>query len=99
VDLYEISKPLLWPTRRTSLKDVAKLAGFSWHAADAGGGNSIMWYQIACGLVPGDADDMQDKLLTYNEDDVRATLVLRHWLSDGVAGNGWTLASVETLSH
>jgi predicted RecB family nuclease len=42
---------------------------------------------------------MQDKLLTYNEDDVRATLVLRHWLSDGVAGNGWTLASVETLSH
>ena len=99
VDLYEISKPLLWPTRRTSLKDVAKLAGFSWHATDAGGGNSIVWYQIACGLAPGDADDMQDKLLTYNEDDVRATLVLRHWLSDGVAGNGWTLASVETLSH
>jgi predicted RecB family nuclease len=99
VDLYEISKPLLWPTRRTSLKDVAKLAGFSWDASDAGGGNSIAWYQTACGLIPGDAAGMQQKLLTYNEDDVKATLALRNWLADGVAGNGWTLESVETLSN
>ena len=99
VDLYEISKPLLWPTRRTSLKDVAKLAGFSWNASDAGGGNSIVWYQTACGIIPGDAAGMQQKLLTYNEDDVKATLALRNWLADGVAGNGWTLESVETLSN
>jgi predicted RecB family nuclease len=99
VDLYEISKPLLWPTRRTGLKDVAKLAGFSWDASDAGGGNSIVWYQTACGLIPGDAAGMQQKLLTYNEDDVKATLALRNWLADGVAGNGWTLESVETLSN
>lgn len=98
VDLYEISKPLLWPTRRTGLKDVAKLAGFSWDASDAGGGNSIVWYQTACGIIPGDAAGMQQKLLTYNEDDVKATLALRNWLADGVAGNGWTLESVETLS-
>ena len=99
VDLYEISKTLLWPTRRTGLKDVAKLAGFSWDASDAGGGNSIVWYQTACGLIPGDAAGMQQKLLTYNEDDVKATLALRNWLADGVAGNGWTLESVETLSN
>jgi predicted RecB family nuclease len=99
VDLYEISKPLLWPTRRTGLKDVAKLAGFSWDASDAGGGNSIVWYQTACGLIPGDAAGMQQKLLTHNEDDVKATLALRNWLADGVAGNGWTLESVETLSN
>ena len=99
VDLYEISKTLLWPTRRTGLKDVAKLAGFAWNASDAGGGNSIVWYQTACGLVPGDAAQMRQKLLTYNEDDVKATLALRNWLSDGVHGNGWTLESVETLSN
>jgi predicted RecB family nuclease len=81
------------------LKDVAKLAGFSWDASDAGGGNSIVWYQTACGLIAGDAAGMQQKLLTYNEDDVKATLALRNWLADGVAGNGWTLESVETLSN
>ena len=58
-----------------------------------------MWYQTACGLIPGDAAGMQQKLLTYNEDDVKATLALRNWLADGVAGIGWTLESVETLSN
>ena len=97
IDMYEISKQLLWPTRSKSLKDLAKLGGFKWHTSDAGGGNSMAWYQVAAGITPGDASENQAKLLEYNQDDVMATLSLRNWLSDGVAGKGWTLESVETL--
>lgn len=40
---------------------------------------------------------MANKLVRYNADDVRATLALRRWLDDGVAGRGWRIESVERL--
>lgn len=58
------------------LKTVAALAGFAWRDEQSGGGNSMVWYQQA---VAGDAA-AQERLLAYNEDDVRATKALRDWM-------------------
>lgn len=98
VDLHILVKEMHWPTRRMGLKDVAKLAGFSWDAADAGGGNSIVWYRIACNPSDPDAPDLQQKLLQYNKDDVQATLHLRQWLHRGTQGRTWSIEPVESLS-
>lgn len=97
VDLHTIVKQLHWPTRRMGLKDVAKLAGFQWDAADAGGGNSIVWYRAACNPLDPDAQELQHKLLQYNKDDVQATLHLRNWLSEGLEGRTWSIQPVEIL--
>lgn len=97
IDLHTVVKGMHWPTRRMGLKDVAKLSGFQWDADDAGGGNSIVWYRTACDPSHPDADPMRQKLLRYNEDDVRATLHLRRWLDDGASGRGWSIEPVESL--
>lgn len=97
VDLHTIVKEMHWPTRRMGLKDVAKLAGFSWDAADAGGGNSIVWYRTACNPLDPDAEELQRKLLQYNKDDVQATLHLRNWLTEGIEGKKWSIEPIETL--
>jgi predicted RecB family nuclease len=99
VDLHTIVKQLHWPTRRMGLKDVAKLAGFSWDAADAGGGNSIVWYRAACNPLDPDSIELQHKLLQYNKDDVQATLHLRNWLTEGLEGQKWSIEPVETLPY
>src|SRR3989344_5654960 len=60
-----------------SLKDVAKYLGFKWQAEDAGGDESVVWYNDW--LKTGDQKIM-DKIVKYNEDDVRATLFIKEWL-------------------
>ncbi len=60
-----------------SLKDVAKFLGFKWEAEDAGGAESVVWYNQW--LKTGDQKIM-DKIIKYNEDDVRATLFVKDWL-------------------
>lgn len=97
IDLHTVVKQMHWPTRRMGLKDVAKLAGFQWDADDAGGGNSIVWYRTACDDLHPEAEQMRLKLLRYNADDVRATLHLRQWLSEGTAGERWSIEPVESL--
>lgn len=84
VDLYPIfSKDLFWPTRTHSIKDIAKYAKFSWRALDAGGDNSIMWYNRAvCDPNPATRRDFQRKVIEYNEDDTRAQLWVRDFLSN-----------------
>ncbi len=100
VDLKDNVDSLIWPTDTLSLKKVAPLAGFSWRDADAGGDNSILWYEI---VVTTDDDgqrrEMSEKLLRYNEDDVLATKVLREWLDDGLNGRGPKFSSVEELDR
>lgn len=97
VDLLPIAKALHWPTAGRGLKEVAKLAGFSWDADDAGGGNSIVWYRGACDPFNPEAAQLQHKLLRYNQDDVRATLHLRNWLTEGIEGTTWKIQPVEVL--
>jgi uncharacterized protein len=61
-----------------TLKDVARFFGFSWHDPKAGGAESVVWYDEW--VRTGDETVMQ-RILQYNEDDVRATLLVRDQLA------------------
>ncbi|ANY21621.1 TM0106 family RecB-like putative nuclease [Gordonia terrae] len=86
VDIYEaVGENFICP-RGKGLKRVAPVAGFSWRDEDASGEASMEWYRAAVALGGGRPDAGQRRrLLEYNEDDVRATKVLREWMSDGAA--------------
>ncbi|MGI8417627.1 MAG: ribonuclease H-like domain-containing protein, partial [Nakamurella sp.] len=79
------------------LKAIAPVAGFQWRDPEPGGENSMAWYRAALGS--GDADgggpglQTRQRILDYNEDDVRATAAIRRWMSDG-AGSLPTVAQV-----
>lgn len=77
VDLYRVFDSQLITGDRIGLKVVAALAGFTWRDDDPDGAQSMVWYEQA---VKGDAE-ARERLLAYNEDDVRATRVLREWLT------------------
>lgn len=79
VDLHQKTvDSVVLPLYFYTLKDVAKYIGFSWTDPDAGGAESVAWYDTW--LTNGDRSQL-NKVLRYNEDDVRATLVLKDWLA------------------
>ena len=66
------------------MKQVAHAAtGFEWRDDDPGGLNSQGWFLDA---ISGESDAIREaaatRILEYNEDDVRATHVLRDWLRE-----------------
>ena len=82
VDLFRGVSDQFLCSRGKGLKVVAPVAGFSWRDPEAGGEASMRWYRAAVGMN-GDPPDpgQRERLLRYNEDDVRATKVLREWMS------------------
>ncbi|MBU0613657.1 TM0106 family RecB-like putative nuclease [Patescibacteria group bacterium] len=74
--LDRIREKVIFPLSFYSLKDVAKHLGFSWRIADASGIDSIIWYHEW--LKDGEESVLQD-IVEYNEDDVRATWIVRNW--------------------
>ncbi|QGK68228.1 TM0106 family RecB-like putative nuclease [Allosaccharopolyspora coralli] len=82
VDLFaSVRDQFLCPNGK-GLKVIAPSAGFGWRDPEASGENSMRWYRDAVGL-DGDApqESQRQRLRTYNEDDVRATLAIRRWMS------------------
>ncbi len=82
VDVFAtVSEQFLSP-RGKGLKVIAPNAGFAWRDAEAGGENSMRWYRDAVGM-DGEppVEQQRERLLQYNEDDVRATCVVRRWMS------------------
>ncbi|WP_280255160.1 TM0106 family RecB-like putative nuclease [Nocardia wallacei] len=81
VDMFQaVSEQFICPNGK-GLKKIAPVAGFSWRDPEAGGEASMSWYRLAVGY-DGEPDLTQrTRLLEYNEDDVRATLALREWMS------------------
>ena len=77
IDLHAHVKRVALSADGTGLKKIAQAAGFSWRDADPGGMASVSWFMDA---VQGDTA-AQQRLLAYNEDDVRATRAIREWLS------------------
>ena len=78
IDLHlAVVEAVILPLYFYSLKDVAQYLGFKWSAEDAGGAESVVWYNEW--LETGDQKIM-DKIIKYNEDDVRATLFVKEWL-------------------
>jgi len=82
VDLHKVTKRSIITGGSLGLKTVAPLAGFHWRDDEAGGEQSMVWYR--CALTdPDEATRIanRERILRYNEDDVRATAALRDWLS------------------
>ncbi len=64
------------------LKKLAPYAGFQWRDEDPSGSASMTWYDKAVAAETElEREQNQQRLLAYNEDDCRATLALRQWLS------------------
>jgi predicted RecB family nuclease len=81
-DLFGSVRDYFLCSHGKGLKTIAPVAGFTWRDAEASGENSMRWYRAAVGMDGGGPDDAQRRrLLEYNEDDVRATMTLRHWMS------------------
>ncbi|WP_082876306.1 TM0106 family RecB-like putative nuclease [Nocardia pseudobrasiliensis] len=86
VDMFQaVSEQFICPGGK-GLKKIAPVAGFSWRDPEAGGEASMSWYREAVGY-DGEIDLTQrTRLLEYNEDDVRATKVLRDWMDPKTPG-------------
>ena len=76
VDLYfdVVLKLTEWPTQDYSIKTLAKYLGFGWRDTHPSGAASIEWFDGW--IETGDMAKLQ-RILEYNEDDCRATRVLR----------------------
>lgn len=82
VDLFGAVREQFLCAHGKGLKTIAPAAGFSWRDPEAGGENSMRWYRHAVGMDGAEPDPGQrERLLRYNEDDVRATWTLRRWMS------------------
>jgi predicted RecB family nuclease len=90
VDLFEVVRTHFFGTYGLGLKQVAHAGpGFSWRDDNPGGLNSQSWFADA---VHAESEDLRAELtqrvLDYNEDDVRATAALRRWIRDTAGDSG-----------
>jgi predicted RecB family nuclease len=76
VDLYHdvVQKRIEWPTRDRSIKTLAKYLGFVWRDTNPSGTASLEWFDR---WVTSRDCAIRQRILDYNEDDCRATRVLR----------------------
>ncbi len=82
VDVFVSVRRHLVGTEGLGLKVVAPVAGFEWEDADMDGERSVALRREArFGSISA-----RDTLLRYNEDDCRATVAVRHFLSAGAPG-------------
>jgi len=84
VDLYDVVREsVVFPADGRGLKSLARWIGFDWRDEDPGGAQSMAWW--AEYLEDPKKTHLRDRLLAYNEDDVRASFVLLDWLKRHVA--------------
>lgn len=83
VDLFALMRTHFFGAHGLGLKQVAGAsAGFSWRDEEPGGLNSQHWFVDAVHAPETEARQRAaQRVLDYNEDDVRATFTLREWLS------------------
>ncbi len=80
VDLYRIVESSSdWPLSSYGIKSIAKHLGFKWTSEDASGANSIAWYNDYR-KSPDKNKDLLQKILTYNEEDCEAMIIVKNWL-------------------
>ncbi len=78
LDLYYITTgSVVLPLYFYSLKDVAGYAGYKWQDEGAGGGEAVLWYDQ---WLQTQKKEFLNKLIKYNEDDARATMMVKEWL-------------------
>ncbi|MDR0436314.1 MAG: TM0106 family RecB-like putative nuclease, partial [Propionibacteriaceae bacterium] len=88
-DLFPIIRANYFGVHGIGLKQIALHgAGFHWRDSNPGGLASQSWFEEAVQNPDEQVRAvMAQRLLEYNEDDTRATLALREWLSGGGATN------------
>ena len=81
IDLYNdvVKKTTEWPTWDFSIKTLAKYLGFSWRDTHPSGAASIEWFDR---WIQRADPAIRQRILDYNEDDCRATRVLRDALEN-----------------
>ena len=80
VDVYEqIAQTVVLPIESYALKAIARWIGFEWRDPQAHGSQCIYWYDRW--LSTGDRSFLE-AIERYNEDDCRATLVVKDWLEN-----------------
>ena len=81
VDVHEAVTSQFVSTSGSGLKVVAPVAGFRWRDPEAGGEASLGWYRDAQAASGEEQERGRARILAYNEDDVRATLAVRDWIT------------------
>ena len=75
IDLFAIvNKHTDWPVSSYSLKDLAQYLGFNWQNETPSGALSIQWFNE---FIETGNEKILNRLLTYNQDDCKATMVLK----------------------
>ncbi len=86
IDLHQVVvNQVICPVESYSLKSLANWLGFQWRDATASGDQSVCWYDHW--LTRGDRQYL-DLILRYNEDDCRATWILKQWLDHFLTEEG-----------
>ena len=90
VDIHElVTRNVVMPVESYSLKAIARSLGFQWRDPSASGLQCIAWYDAwlksqdnlqgeNAGENPG--NEYLESILVYNEDDCRATYIVKDWL-------------------
>jgi uncharacterized protein len=80
IDLYQIvTKYTDWPLSSYSLKELATYLKFKWRDETPSGALSIQWFNE---YLKSKSDKILNRILEYNEDDCKATMILK----DGITG-------------
>ena len=78
VDLHQwVMKAVIFPVESYSLKALANWIGFYWRETSGSGDQSVCWYDRW--LITQNRN-LLELILSYNEDDCRATRHLKDWL-------------------
>ncbi|WP_445634644.1 Recombinase B [Nostoc sp. DSM 114161] len=78
VDIYEqLTQSVALPVESYALKAIARWLGFEWRNKEASGAKCIHWYEQW--LKTGDRT-LLESIQSYNEDDCRATRLVKDWL-------------------
>ena len=95
VDMLKVFRTQVITGGGNGLKEVAALARYDWSVDDAGGGASMLQYELA--LAAPDAKEREAArqwLLDYNRGDVEATAAVRNWLGR----DGPSIPGIETVT-
>ncbi|MEG4864305.1 MULTISPECIES: TM0106 family RecB-like putative nuclease [unclassified Microcoleus] len=80
VDIHkQVTQQAIMPVESYALKPIARWLGFDWRDAKANGAQCVCWYDDW--LKTGDRSILE-AIVRYNEDDCRATYVVKDWLTN-----------------